>query len=62
MGSPTVFICGPMAAREGDPCDHGLKVTSGSSDVFIGDGGSTSGTMKEAKRKRKALAQDCGAT
>lgn len=60
MGSPTVFICGPMAARQGDPCAHGLVVTTGSGDVFIGDGGSTSATMEEAKKKRKGLVQDCG--
>lgn len=59
MGSPTVYIGMEMAARQGDPTQHGGKIVEGSADVSIGDGGSTFSTMSQAKEQAKALAEDC---
>jgi hypothetical protein len=43
MGSPTVLIGGLMAARIGDPTEHGGVIVLGAFTVLIGESGSGAG-------------------
>ena len=59
-GSPTVFIGQLPAARIGDPTLHGGTIVDGDFTVIIGDGGSASNSLSDAKKMGAPFASNCG--
>jgi uncharacterized Zn-binding protein involved in type VI secretion len=58
MGEPTVYVGDRMAARVGDPLDHGGVIVAGCPTVFIGSS-AQSGVMREAARRGAPFTEEC---
>jgi uncharacterized Zn-binding protein involved in type VI secretion len=58
MGEASVLVGDRMAARVGDPHDHGGVIVEGCATVFIGSS-AQSGVMREAARRGAPLVEEC---